>query len=66
MNTARYIPFMERVDVLVMKTLVSDNNYAFQDDISRIHRIPAATKYVIETIPECIDIDDQAVKIDDT
>jgi len=56
---------LEQVGIPAMEQLFPDNDYIFQDDTSRIHRTPAVRTFVEENIPERIDIDDQAVKMDD-
>lgn len=48
-----------------MKQLFSDNDYIFQDDTSRIYRKPAVRTFVHKITSECLNIDDQGVKMDD-
>ncbi|CAF3718705.1 unnamed protein product [Rotaria sp. Silwood1] len=64
-NAHRYIDLFEEVDVPTMKQLFPDNDYIFENDTSRIHRTPGVTNFVEENIPERINIDDQATKMDD-
>ncbi|CAF1331480.1 unnamed protein product [Rotaria sordida] len=63
-NATRYIDLLEQV-VPAMEQLFPDNDYIFQDDTSRIHRTPPVLKFVEENMPQRIDINDQAVKMDD-
>ncbi len=53
-NSSAFLPFYVRVVYII-----------FQDDTSRIHRTLAVRTFVEENILERIDIDDQAVKMDD-
>ncbi|CAF4960996.1 unnamed protein product [Rotaria sp. Silwood1] len=64
-NAHRYIDLFEEVDVPTMKQLFPDNDYIFENDTSRIHRTSGVTNFVEENIPERINIDDQAAKMDD-
>lgn len=64
MNAARYIDLLEQV-VPEMEELFPNKDYIFQDDTSRIHRTSAVVKFVEENMPERIDINEQAVKMDD-
>ncbi|CAF1624735.1 unnamed protein product [Rotaria sp. Silwood1] len=55
----------KEVSVPAMQQLFPDNDYIFEDDTSRIHHTAAVKKFVEENIPDRIDFDDQAVKMDD-
>ncbi|CAF1210893.1 unnamed protein product [Rotaria sp. Silwood1] len=64
-NAGQYTDLLEEVSVPAMQQLFPDNDYIFEDDTSRIHHTAAVKKFVEENIPDRIDFDDQAVKMDD-
>ena len=65
MNGSRYIDLLRNVAIPAIEPLFPNDDYIFQDDTSRIHRTPAVIKFVEENIPERIDVNDQAAKMDD-
>ena len=65
MNGSRYIDLLKNVAIPAIEQLFPHDDYIFQDDTSRIHRTPAVIKFVEENIPGRIDVNDQAMKMDD-
>ena len=66
MNGCRYIDLLNNVAIPAIKQLFPNDDYIFQDDVSRILRTSAVKKFVEENmIPERIEVSDQAVKMDD-
>ena len=57
---------MKNVSISAIEQLFPDDEYFFQNDTSRIHRPPDFIRFVVEeNIPGRININDQAMKIDD-
>lgn len=64
MNGNRYINLLKNITIPAMEELFPNEEYIFQDDTSRMHRTSSGIQFVEENIPERVDVDNQAVKMD--